>query len=466
MSQSHTDTICARATAPGQGAIAIIRLSGPEAISLVNGCFRPMNPNQNIGGAKSHSLIFGCLFDPTHSEPIDDALVSVMRGPHSYTGEDVVEINCHGSNAIIARTLRLFVERGARVAEPGEFTRRAFENGQIDLAQAEAVCDLISAKTTGAARIALRQLEGIFSGRLATIRERSLDLLAEIEAHIDFPEEDLPTVMVERWGETIGNLAGELERLIRGGERGHLMREGVRVVLAGKPNAGKSSLFNSILGHERAIVTSEPGTTRDTIESISEIEGFPVIWVDTAGLRAAQGQIERIGVERTQRELKAAALVVLCIPIDEPWDDESEQAFDTVVETDPIVIFTKCDLPAKADTAEIEAHLGSGPLIRTSATGQLGLNELIGTITSRLRSSEMSDEDFDPLVSSIRHIETLRLALSEMQAASPLLESCAPQTELVAASLRAAVHQLDQILGLEIGEDVLDRIFSRFCIGK
>jgi tRNA modification GTPase len=314
-----SDLICACATPPGTGAISIVRLTGPGALGLVDRCFSSHSGTQNILHAKSHSLVFGHLIEPHTRESLDDVLVGVMRGPHSYTGEDTVEINCHGSPHIVRRVLRTLCNHGARLAEAGEFTRRAFENGQIDLAQAEAICDLVSAQTGRAAEISLRQLNGQLSERISKVRERILDLLADVEAHIDFPEEDIPVQDQDRMLLTLHSIGAEIQSLIAGGERGQLLRHGARVVLVGKPNAGKSSLFNRLLGQDRAIVTPEPGTTRDTLESLIDVEGLPLTVIDTAGIRQAASEIEHLGIVRTEREIADASVVLMCVPVDEPW---------------------------------------------------------------------------------------------------------------------------------------------------
>jgi tRNA modification GTPase len=462
----RVDTICARATPPGTGAIAIVRLSGPRALEIIDHCFLPHRATQSLAEMRSHTLIFGHLVNPTDHAAIDDVLVGVMRGPHSYTGEDVVEINLHGSPAIVRGTLRLLSEQGARLAEPGEFTRRAFENGQIDLAQAEAICDLIVAQTQAAAEVALRQLSGQFSDRLGIIRERLTDLLAEIEARLDFPEEDIPSVEADRWLLTIHSVGDELSRLVASGERGRLLAEGARVVLVGKPNAGKSSLFNSLLDDERAIVTPEPGTTRDTLESLLEIDGLPMNLVDTAGLRDVEGEVEHLGVVRAESEIRRASLIVLCIPIDETWCREDEQVWQLVGEMNPIVALTKCDLNPLLNPETVIKHTGCEKMHRTSALMCEGLEELIAECSQRLaHETGESQELTDPLVSTERHLDELRHALNLLAGAVRALGD-PPALELAAADLRAATGHLDGVLGLEIGEEVLDRIFDRFCIGK
>ncbi|MBN1477481.1 tRNA uridine-5-carboxymethylaminomethyl(34) synthesis GTPase MnmE [Candidatus Sumerlaeota bacterium] len=460
------ETICARATPPGMGAIAIVRLSGPRALEIIDRCFLPHRATQSLAEMRSHTLIFGHLVDPTDRTAIDDVLVGVMRGPHSYTGEDVVEINLHGSPAIVRATLRLLTEQGARLAGPGEFTRRAFENGQIDLAQAEAICDLITAQTQAAAGVALRQLSGQFSDRLGTIRERLIDLLAEIEARLDFPEEDIPPEEADRWLLMIHSVGDELSRLVTSGERGRLLAEGARIVLVGKPNAGKSSLFNSLLDDDRAIVTPEPGTTRDSLEAMIEADGLPMNLVDTAGLRAVESEVERLGVVRAESEIRRASLIVLCVPVDEPWGRKDEQVWQLVGERDPIVALTKCDLNPTLDPAKVTERTGCEKMHRTSALTHEGLEELIAECSLRLtEEAEDDQEQADPLVSTERHLDELRHALNLLAGAVRALAD-PPALELAAADLRAATGHVDGVLGLEIGEEVLDRIFDRFCIGK
>jgi tRNA modification GTPase len=466
--RQHTEphTICARATPPGNGAIAIVRVSGPQAIPLVDRLFLAHREGQNVLRAKSHSLIFGHIISPHTRQHIDDVLVAVMRGPHSYTGEDVVEINCHGSPAVVRTLLRVLTDHGARLAEPGEFTRRAFENGQIDLAQAEAVCDLIAAQTQSAAETALRRLGGQLSERLATVRGALIDLLAEIEAHIDFPEEDLPTVQIERWGMTLDGARDEIAQMEAGGARGHLLAEGARVAIIGKPNAGKSALFNRLVGQERAIVTATPGTTRDSLESLAEAAGLPLLFVDTAGVREAADEIERIGIERTQDQIHQANQIIVCIPADEPISREDERVWSMAKGLDPLVVLTKCDLKAALTPPEVGERLGVKAILETSSVTGKGLEKLVQTIGRRLLAGVGSETNVDPLVAGERHLECLRSARDSLAGAAESLDSAAPRLEVIASDLRAGLAPLDEILGLEIGDAVLDRIFARFCIGK
>lgn len=463
---SENDTICAQATPPGHGAISIVRLSGPQAIAIAHSVFLPHSRQQSLLTTPSHTLVFGHLIEPSERTAIDDVLVAVMRGPHSYTGEDVVEINCHGAPTVVQRTVRLLLAHGARLAEPGEFTRRAFEHGQIDLAQAEAVCDLITAQTRRAAEMALRQLQGALSARLGTVRALLLDLLAEIEAHLDFPEEDFATLQLERWRLSLESALTEVQRLAAEGERGHLLRMGARVVLVGKPNAGKSSLFNRLLGQERAIVTPEPGTTRDSLDSLIEIAGLPLTVVDTAGLRAAVSEVERLGVERTEREIGRATQIVVCVPCDEPWGEADELVWRIAGRAHPVVALTKCDLPRRLTPEALAARLDVEAIVETSAVTGEGIEALIERVGARLLDGfEAEEAAGDPLVTSERHIAALRAAAEALGRARQATGQ-APALELIAADLRAALAQVDQILGLEVSDEILDRIFSRFCIGK
>ncbi len=463
---SDTDTICARATPPGTGPIAIVRLSGPEAIALVDRCFAAHRRDQSVVRAKSHSLIFGRISDPRTRAPVDDVLVSVMRGPHSYTGEDVVEINCHGSLSIVRALLSLLCDLGARLAEPGEFTRRAFENGQVDLAQAEAVCDIISAQTRAAAEVALHQLGGALSQRLGTIRGLLVDFLAEVEGHLDFPEEHLPPLQMEQWSRTLESAREEIARLRSGGERGRLLREGARAVLVGKPNAGKSSLFNRLVGDDRAIVTAHPGTTRDSLEALIEVEGLPLVVVDTAGVREAAGEIERLGVDRTERAMRQASAVLVCVPADEPWAPEDDQVWEMAEALTPLVTLTKCDLRAVTTPDALRDRLGVDGVHCTSAATGEGIEDLVRILGRQFFEGTQTEEGADPLVSNERHLEALRRAEEGLVAAAETLSRPAGELELGASDLRRALSEIDLILGLDIGDDVLDRIFSRFCIGK
>lgn len=473
MARSDSDTIVACSTAPGVGAIAIVRLSGPRAVALAGACFEPVKPGRALDAVPSHLLSAGRIVDPRTGEVIDKVLVAVMRAPHSYTGEDVVEIHCHGSPVVVREVIEALIGLGARLARPGEFTRRAYENGRIDLAQAEAVCDLITAETTRARRIALHQLEGRLSEQIRDLRSRLLDTLAEAEAYIDFPEEDLPPVRVEHWLEELARVVEKIEVLISQGERGRLAREGIRVVITGRPNVGKSSLFNQIVGHERAIVSPHPGTTRDTIEARVEIAGMPVTFVDTAGLRAQAEQIEHLGIARAQKEIASASVVMLCVDASQPWSREDDEAWEIVKGSSPVIVLTKIDLVPYGQWQEgLTIPLRVDQIIETSALTGKGVDDLIGLLRSRLVEAVDGSEEI--LISNLRHLTALRAAREALgRAREALGKGLSP--EFASADMHEALAELGQIAGpgllqdeapMPVSEELLDLIFSRFCIGK
>ena len=334
------DTIVALSTPPGMSGIGIVRLSGPRAVEIAARLFQPASPRKSVAELPTYSLLYGRVMDA--EEPVDEALLSVMRAPHTYTTQDVAEINCHGGIVPLRRTLALCLAAGARLADPGEFTRRAFYFGRIDLAQAEAVADLITARTDEAAEAALAQLGGRLSGEIESLRASIAGLLAELEAHLDFGEDlDTPASLAPRLAE----LASEVTRLLASSNLGKLLRQGARVALAGRPNVGKSSLMNALLGEERMIVTALPGTTRDTVEESLNIHGVPVVLVDTAGLREVTDEVEQAGVDRARQALATADVILLILDRSAPLAPEDEALLETLSGPRTLVVLNKSDLP-------------------------------------------------------------------------------------------------------------------------
>lgn len=463
----NEDTIVARATPPGEGAIAIVRLSGRQAVQIADELFRTRS-GKSLASAPSHTLLYGVIVDPQNDEPIDEVLIVKMQSPHSYTGEDMVEIYCHSGIAVVTRIIELALQKGARLAEPGEFTKRAFLNGRIDLVQAEAVADIVSAKTEQARRLAMRQLKGDLSGKLNEIRERLLDVATEIEARIDFPEEEIPQADKTTLIDSLKYASEELNKLIKRGEQGRIIREGARVIFVGRPNTGKSSLFNALLGMERAIVTPHPGTTRDTIESTISISGVPITLVDTAGMRSARDEIEMIGLKRTQDEIHQADLIVVLFDVSEELQSEDLELWKLVRNKDHLVVLNKIDLPRKTHISTLQDVLPDFPpdeqVIEVSALRRLNLDMLENEIIKKLMKTSQLNED-GLLISNLRHIEGLRKAEASLKNAISLIRDEAPD-ELVMIELNDAIKQINSVLGLEVDDEILDRIFSRFCIGK
>lgn len=463
---SDRDTIVAPATAAGYGAIAIVRLSGPRAPALLTSCFEPIGAHREVNLFSDRRLVVGDFRAPGENAPIDRVMAVVMRGPRSYTGEDVAEIHCHGSPAVVLQIVEVLCRAGARLAQPGEFTRRAFENGRIDLAQAEAVCDLVRSATAAAGHLALRQLTGRLSERISEAHRRLVDFAAEIEARLDFPEEEIEPAQRDALEGLLGRTETALDDLLCQGRRGRLFREGARIVLVGRPNVGKSSLLNALVGRERALVSPHPGTTRDTIECTIEIEGIAATLVDTAGWRAARNEIERMGVERTEGELAVADLLVWVVDNSEPLADEDRAIAERIASLPVAVASNKSDLPSAIESAMIEAlGFAADRICRVSALRGEGIRDLGRRVAALLLGGEETRAGETPLVSNVRHLTLLGHARDAVG------DACRGFTkgisgDLVMVDIRRALGALDEILGRRFDEEILDAIFARFCIGK
>jgi len=464
--RSNGDTIVAPATAPGCGAIAIVRLSGPQAPALLESCFQPTQPAAGVNSFSHHRLVLGKFKAPGGGEPIDQVMAVLMRAPHSYTGEDVAEIHCHGSPAVVSEIVETLCRAGARLAQPGEFTRRAFENGRIDLAQAEAICDLVRSATTAASRQALRQLTGQLSERIGEVHHGLVDFAAEIEARLDFPEEEIGPADHQALADLLDRATTTLDDLARQGRRGRLFREGARVVIVGRPNVGKSSLFNALLGRERAIVSPHPGTTRDTIECTVDLGGIATMLVDTAGWRVGQDEVERMGVARTEGELAVADLLLWVVDGSEPLTDEDHAIAVRVASLPTMVICSKSDLPTVLESATIQA-LGWSPdrVFRISALRREGIKEVEQGAMVLLMGDQEAGAGETPIVSNARHLTLLERA-GEGVAGARRAFGEGVSGDLVMVEVRGALAALDDILGRRFDEEMLDAIFARFCIGK
>jgi len=445
-----SDTIAAIATPIGSGGIGVIRISGSESLAIASQVFKP-DPRSFL----THTAHHGAVVHPRSGEEIDDAVLTVFRGPRSYTGDDVVELSCHGGIATVRTALAAVLEAGARLAEPGEFTQRAFLNGRIDLAQAEAVNDLIRARTDEARKVALRQLDGKLSGKISGVSSKILGVIAAVEAAIDFPE-DVPEPEPEWIIGEIGAARSVVEDLLNTFGRGRIYREGLRVVIAGRVNVGKSSLLNALLRHARAIVTPIPGTTRDVIEESLEIRGIPIVAIDTAGLRATDDPVEQIGVELSHRSIESADIVLLVIDASKGMHEEDRAMLERLRGRQVIVAANKIDL-ADGYHAEDES------IILTSAPSGEGIEALEDRIAEIAGSEPMGSEGI--VVSNIRHERSLRSAYESLGQAIVTLGNAEP-IDLLSGDLMAARNALGLITGETASEDLLDRIFSEFCIGK
>ncbi len=457
------DTIAAISTPLGEGAIGIVRVSGRLAFAIANKVFRDPS-GQRQRDLKPWGVRYGSIVDFETGEHIDEALAIAMPAPHSFTREDVVEFSCHGGVAVLTRVLEAVIKCGAQLAEPGEFTKRAFLAGRIDLSQAEAVIDVIRAKTDSARRLALANLRGELSTRVSRIRDNVLVLLAHIEASIDFPDEDIGALEVNDMAERAQDAVLELNELVHTGMSSRVYRDGVSVVLAGRPNVGKSSLFNALVGKMRAIVTDIPGTTRDVIDDWTTIKGVPIRLVDTAGMRRTRDLIEKLGVEAANQQAEAADLVVAVVDGSRPICDEDRDMLLQVIEKSGVVAINKCDLETKVEEGSVIPHAGGKRILRMSAKTGEGVNELEQALAD-LAVEEITGACENPVMANLRQLEALQNAMHSMNEASyALSDNLSP--DLAAIDIYEALFWLDQITGRSASEDLMEKIFSEFCIGK
>jgi tRNA modification GTPase len=456
------DTIAAIATPLGEGGLAVIRVSGPEAIEVVERCFKPAGKTGGaLSSASTHTIHFGHIHK--NGQVVDEVLAAVMRAPRSFTTEDVVELTCHGGVLPAKLVLDSVLTSGARLAEPGEFTRRAFLNGRIDLAQAEAVADLIHARTELAVRAANEQLAGKLSAKINELREQMVKTLAHIEAHIDFPDEDIAPDTREQLLTRLEKGVAFMDELLRTANEGQILRRGIRAAIIGRPNAGKSSLLNQLLGRDRAIVSPIPGTTRDTIEETANIRGLPVVFIDTAGLREARDEIEQEGIRRSRQTLQQAELILHVLDVSQPIDETDKAYIEEFQGKKRIVVLNKADLIVN-QSERADAEISNLQRVRVSCLTGQGIEQLKDQIKGAVWSGEIKAEMLQVMINS-RHQEALTRARSAtLQTIKALRNN---QTlELVALDLRLAVNAIGEIVGKTTTEDLLDMIFSQFCIGK
>jgi tRNA modification GTPase len=453
------DTIAAIATSLGEGGLAVIRISGPKALSVADGCFVALGRSGlKPSAAPTHTLHYGKVV--RDGKNIDEVILAVMRAPRTLTREDVVEITCHGGILAAKNVLDAVLANGARLAEPGEFTRRAFLNGRIDLAQAEAVADLIHARTELALAAANEQLAGRLSHRINQLRDQLVRTLAHIEAHVDFPDEDIAPDTRKQLVERLERGAAFMDELLRTSNEGQILRRGVRAAIIGRPNAGKSSLLNQLLGRDRAIVSPIPGTTRDTVEETANVRGLPVVFVDTAGLREARDEIEIEGIRRSREALARADLVLHVLDASEPLTKTDEAYLTEFAAKKRILVRNKADLPSRLKLpGDIDALA-----VDVCCLDGKGIEALKDAIKETIWSGEIRAEMLEVMINS-RHQEALTRARAAIVRTIDALR--ADQTlELVAMDLRIAVNAVGEIVGKTTTEDILDSIFSQFCIGK
>ena len=456
------DTIAAISTPIGAAGIGMVRISGKDAEMIAQAIFKSKK-NRKISEVRNYTMLYGHILDKQNII-VDEVLVSVMRGPHSFTGEDVIEINCHGGIIAVRKTLELVLNAGARLAEPGEFSKRAFLNGRIDLAQAEAIIDLINAKTDKGLQVAVSQLEGTLSGKIKVLREGLLGLMVQIEAGIDFPEHDIEEISRNLINTKTEAILQDIKRMIESAGTGKVLREGLRTVILGKPNVGKSSLLNALLKEKRAIVTDIPGTTRDVIEEIVNIKGIPLKIVDTAGIRETIDVVEKIGVEKTREASMDADLILLMIDASTGVTENDLELLPLLEGKKCLAIVNKIDLKEKHDKTQLEKFLGKYDVIEMSLVKGLGLEQLEKKIEELVYSGAITNND-NMMVTNIRHKNSLERAAGSLQDALLALNDQLP-TDCIAIDLKAAWDSLGEITGETVGEDLVDQIFSRFCIGK
>lgn len=457
----HTDTIAAIATAMGNSGIGIVRISGGEAVAVVDRIFKEKGKKETLGEAPSHTIHYGYIYDG--DQVVDEVLVMLMRGPKSFTAEDTVEIDCHGGMLVTRRILETVLKAGARLAEPGEFTKRAFLNGRIDLSQAEAVIDVINAKNEYALKSSVGQLRGSVSKKIRKLREKILYEIAFIESALDDPEH----ISLDGYGERL--LAGaqamerELSGLIRSSASGRVVSEGIRTVILGKPNAGKSSLMNVLVGEDRAIVTDIAGTTRDILEEHIYLQGISLNVVDTAGIRSTSDVVEKIGVERAMEAARDADLIIYVVDGSRELDENDLQIMELIRERKAVVLLNKSDLEPVVSLDEITEKSGHR-VISISAKEETGIDHLEEEIKSLFYEGEIDFND-QVLITNVRHAEALREAYDSIRMVENSIENGMPE-DFFSIDLMNAYEKLGLIVGEAVEDDLVNEIFSKFCMGK
>ena len=456
------DTIAAISTPLGEGGIGIIRLSGPAAVQIASKIFRAKRGEW--ADAAGSSLIYGHVFDHD-GRVVDEVLLGYMKAPRTYTREAVIEFNCHGGASPLKKILELTLAAGARLAGPGEFSLRAFLNGRMDLVQAEAVIDIIRAKTENSLKLAASQLKGDLSRKIFVLQDNLLGLLAQVEANLDFPDEDVEEKDLAELLRTTGEIHRELKALIKGAEAGKIYREGISTIIIGRPNVGKSSLLNALLRENRAIVTDIPGTTRDVIEEIINIGGIPLKIIDTAGLHETENIIEKLGIKKTRESIEKAGLVLLVLDASSELTGEDLAVIDSAKDRQAIFIINKADLAEKKINEKAVAAVASGrPILWLSAREGTGLEQLEKTIIDSVMSGHVTGDD-TVLVTNTRHKQALEKASAHLEDALAGIKRNI-SADMAAIDIRAAWEALGEITGSTVTEDLLDRIFTDFCIGK
>ena len=455
------DTIAAVATAYGEGGIGIIRISGEEALPILQEIFEFHGDTDTF---ISRRMTYGKIIDKEKNQIIDEVLAVYMKGPKTYTAEDVVEINCHGSMVSLRKTLALVLRKGARLAEPGEFTKRAFLNGRLDLSQAEAVIDMIRAKTDKSFDVAVSQLEGRLSLKVEEIRQKLLDLLVDITVNIDYPDEDIEEMTYEKLEESIVETQDMIEKLLATSSTGKMIREGIKIAIVGKPNVGKSSLMNGLLKETRAIVTDIPGTTRDTIEEVLSIRNIPVYLVDTAGIRETADKVEKMGIEKSKEAFNQADFILFLLDGSRPLEEEDLQIMELLKERKSLVLINKRDLGEAISIEEIAEKLPASQVIEASLLNGQGITEIEDAVEDLVYGGEIVQKE-SMMVNNVRHIELLQQAVNSLTDALHMSEM-REALDFIEVDVKNAYERLGEIIGETVSDDIINEVFARFCLGK
>lgn len=454
-------TIAAISTAPGVGGIGIIRLSGEETFNIIEKIFVPKNKNKEI---KGYTFKYGNIINPKTNEILDEVLVSYFIKPLSYTTENMCEINSHGGNIVMQNILEVCLANGAELAEPGEFTKRAFLNGRIDLSQAESIIDIINSKTKKESEASLKQLEGFLSKKIKNIRKEIMDVMVDIEADIDYPEYDIEEVTEKKVENMLKLIEKELINLKNTFDNGKIIKDGIKVAIVGKPNAGKSSLLNALLKEDRAIVSKYKGTTRDSIEELMNIEGIPIKIIDTAGIREASDEVEKIGIERAKEIADNADLLIAIFDISANIDDEDIEIIDLIKDKKAIIVLNKIDLIQEKISIDSRISNLNKKTIKISALNKDGVEKISETIVDMFKINEINLDD-EIIVTNTRHKNLINKAINSTANAQISLENKMPM-DIVAIEIKNILEDLGEITGEDVSENIINEIFAKFCLGK